>query len=45
MTAPGDQVQLDPADAKAMRDDLPASRLEVADRLLLPREPALMPWV
>src|SRR5438874_5505628 len=45
MTSPGDHVQLDAADPKPMRDDLPASGLEVTDRLLLAGEPPLMPRV
>ena len=42
MTAPGDQVQLDAADAKAMRDDLPAAGLEITDRLLFTGKAALV---
>jgi len=41
MTSPGDQVQLDPADAKAMRDDFPATTLQKADRRSSPARPRL----
>ena len=44
-TAPSDQVQFDAADAKPVRDDFPASRLEVPDRLFLPVETPLVPRV
>ena len=45
MAAPGDQVQLDATDPKPMREDFPAARLEVTDRLLFTGEPPLMPRV
>jgi len=33
MTSSGHEIQLDSADAKAMRDDFPATTLQKADRL------------
>jgi hypothetical protein len=42
VTAPGHQIQLDSADAKAMRDNLPASALEKPNRLLLTGEAPLV---
>src|SRR5438105_1877709 len=45
MTAPGDHIQLNAADAKPMRDHFPAASLEIADRLLFAGEPPLVPGV
>src|SRR5712691_3572414 len=40
-----DEVQLDPADAKPVRDDLPPTALQKAHRLFLAGEPTLVPRV
>jgi len=45
MTAPDHQVQLDSANAKAVRDDFPPAALEIPHRLLFAGEPPLMPGV
>ena len=45
MTAPGHQVQLDSADAKAVCDDFPTAALEIPYRLLFAGESPLMPGV
>src|SRR5205085_949088 len=42
MPAPGDEVELDAAYAKAVRDDVPTLRLEKTDGLLFTGQPALM---
>src|SRR5207237_7278749 len=42
MAAPGDEVELDAAYAKAVRDDVPTLRLEKTDGLLFTGQPALM---
>jgi hypothetical protein len=45
MTTPSHQVQLDPANPKAMRDDFPASAFEKPYRLFFTGEPPLMPRI
>ncbi|HLQ16804.1 MAG TPA: hypothetical protein VK256_13230 [Candidatus Eisenbacteria bacterium] len=42
MPSAGDQVELDSADAKAVRDDFPAAALEIPHRVLFTGEPSLM---
>src|SRR5256885_17068571 len=50
-TSPGNEVDLDASNAEAMRDDFPASRLQVTDRLRFGGQAALMarvrpiPWI
>jgi hypothetical protein len=41
-TSPGYEIQLDSADAKAMRDDLPTAALEKPNRVLLTSEAPLV---
>src|SRR2546429_7627970 len=43
--APRNEIELDSSNAEAMRHDLPTAALEIADRLLFTREPALTPRV
>ena len=42
VAAPRDKVQLDPSNAKAVRDDLPTAGLQVTDRLLFTGQSSLL---